>query len=306
MSTSDLELLGAGREAEIFAWKDGRALRLARDPSNGAMIDREVSALAAAQQAGAHVPRVYERVTVDGRPGVVLDRVDGIDLLGSLAGRPWTVRAVGKTLGVEHAACTGSRRQPGSRICTTSCGIGSRRRSCRTRCGRVPSRASKRYRPATGSCTATSIRRTCSAAANGYVVIDWTNGMSGDPAADVARTILLMGGGKLADGTPVVVRVLAPVVRRPSSRATSAPTRASCRSTAASSTAGCPSGRRRASPRTSRRNESSCSTARASYFFVRSCGTHQPSTTTSSAIRPAPTIATQASADSAVAVRNAV
>ena len=50
--------------------------------------------------------------------------------------------------------------------------------------------------------------------ADGYVVIDWTNGMSGDPAADVARTILLMGGGKLADGTPVVVRVLAPVARR--------------------------------------------------------------------------------------------
>ena len=49
---------------------------------------------------------------------------------------------------------------------------------------------------------------------NGYVVIDWTNGMRGDPAADVARTILLLGGGKLADGTPVVVRVLAPLVRR--------------------------------------------------------------------------------------------
>jgi len=49
---------------------------------------------------------------------------------------------------------------------------------------------------------------------HGYVVIDWTNGMSGDPAADVARTILLMGGGKLADGTAVVVRVIAPVARR--------------------------------------------------------------------------------------------
>ena len=50
--------------------------------------------------------------------------------------------------------------------------------------------------------------------ADGYVVIDWTNGMKGDPAADIARTILLMGGGKLADGTPVVVRVIAPVARR--------------------------------------------------------------------------------------------
>ena len=45
-------------------------------------------------------------------------------------------------------------------------------------------------------------------------MIDWTNGASGDPAADVARTILLMGGGKLADGTALVVRVIAPVARR--------------------------------------------------------------------------------------------
>ena len=49
---------------------------------------------------------------------------------------------------------------------------------------------------------------------NGYVVIDWTNGASGDPAADVARTILLMSGGKPADGTALVVRVIAPVARR--------------------------------------------------------------------------------------------
>jgi len=49
---------------------------------------------------------------------------------------------------------------------------------------------------------------------DGYVVIDWTNGMSGDPAADVARTVLLTGGGKLADDTAVIVRMIAPVARR--------------------------------------------------------------------------------------------
>ena len=69
-TTSDLELLGAGREAEIFAWEDGRVLRLAREPSADAMIEREVTALAAAQRAGAHVPRVYERVTVESDPAL--------------------------------------------------------------------------------------------------------------------------------------------------------------------------------------------------------------------------------------------
>ena len=104
MSIADLDLIGGGREAEVFAWDDGRVLRLARDPLDVGMIEREAIALAAASEAGAHVPRVHERVTVDGRPGVVLDRVDGVDLLTRLSRRPWTVRSIARTLGAEHAA----------------------------------------------------------------------------------------------------------------------------------------------------------------------------------------------------------
>ena len=214
VSTSDLELLGAGREAEIFAWKDGRVLRLARDPV------RRRDDRARGERAGGGSARrrpraaVYERVTVDGRPGVVLDRVDGIDLLGSLAGRPWTVRSVGKTLGVEHAAL--------HRV-EAPAGLPDLHDELRHRLAsplvpdEVRTRALARLdalpdgdRLLHGDFHPANLLR----GTDGYVVIDWTNGMSGDPAADVARTILLMGGGKLADGTPVVVRVLSPVVRR--------------------------------------------------------------------------------------------
>jgi aminoglycoside phosphotransferase (APT) family kinase protein len=174
VQAGDLELLGAEREAEVFAWDDGRVLRLARDPSRTAMVEREVTALAAAHGAGARVPGVHERITVDGRPGIVLDRIDGVDLLDWLAGHPWAVRSVGKTLGIEHAALH-----------------------------RVEAPGHGDFHPA-------NLLRT----ADGYAVIDWTNATSGDPVADVARTILLMGSGKLADGAPVVVRVLAPVARR--------------------------------------------------------------------------------------------
>ena len=214
MSTSELELLGAGREAEIFAWRDGRVLRLARNPADTGMIEREAIALAAAHNAGANVPGAYERVTVAGRPGVVLDRVDGIDLLGSLAGRPWTVKSVGKILGVEHAAL--------HRI-EAPAGLPDLRDELRHRLASPLVPADVRVRTLErldalpdgdrllhGDFHPANLLRT----AGGYVVIDWTNGMSGDPAADVARTVLLTGGGKLADGTSIVVRVLAPVARR--------------------------------------------------------------------------------------------
>jgi aminoglycoside phosphotransferase (APT) family kinase protein len=214
VSASDLELLGAGREAEIFAWDHGRVLRLARDASREEMIEREVIALTAAHDAGANVPGVRERVTVDGRPGVILDRVEGVDLLDSLASRPWTVRSVGRTLGVEHAAL--------HRV-EAPAGLPDLHDELRHRLGSslvpedVRTRALERLaalpagnRLLHGDFHPANLLRT----PDGYVVIDWTNGTSGDPAADVARTILLTGGGKLAEGTPVVVRVLAPVARR--------------------------------------------------------------------------------------------
>jgi aminoglycoside phosphotransferase (APT) family kinase protein len=48
----------------------------------------------------------------------------------------------------------------------------------------------------------------------GCVVIDWTSGTSGDPAADVARTVLLAGGGTLPDDASALIRAIAPSLRR--------------------------------------------------------------------------------------------
>lgn len=50
--------------------------------------------------------------------------------------------------------------------------------------------------------------------ANGCVVIDWTNGTRGDPAADVARSILLTGDAALPADAPIVLRVVGPFARR--------------------------------------------------------------------------------------------
>lgn len=195
MPSGDLVLLGAGREAEVFAWDEGRVLRLARDPRRSGMIEREAAALAAAHEAGANVPAVHELVTVDGRPGVVLDRVDGIDLLTWLGRRPWTFWSVARTLGVEQAALhrvEAPAALPGLRDDLR------RRLDSPLVPEDVRGRALGRLallpdgnRLLHGDFHPGNLLRT----ADGCVVIDWTNGTSGDPAADVARSILLAGKG---------------------------------------------------------------------------------------------------------------
>jgi aminoglycoside phosphotransferase (APT) family kinase protein len=95
--------IGQGREAEILEWGEGRVLRLLWSADREPWLDREELALRAACAAGAPAPAVYDRVIFDGRPGLVMERADGPDLLTRLGRRPWTIHAAGRALGRLHA-----------------------------------------------------------------------------------------------------------------------------------------------------------------------------------------------------------
>src|SRR5437588_11492046 len=103
VSLDELVLLAAGREAEIYALDAGRVLRLAFSGSQREVVDREALVLDAAREAGVPVPVVHERVTVAGRPGLIVDRLDGRDLLTRLEHQPWLVWSAARTLGLAHA-----------------------------------------------------------------------------------------------------------------------------------------------------------------------------------------------------------
>lgn len=80
--------IGQGREAEILEHGDDRVLRLLWDADREPWLDREDVALRAGSAAGAPVPAAYERMIVDGRPGLVMDgSTDRICSRGSARGR---------------------------------------------------------------------------------------------------------------------------------------------------------------------------------------------------------------------------
>jgi aminoglycoside phosphotransferase len=91
--------VGQGREAEILAWGDGKVLRLAWQPERRPLLEREAVAMRATRAAGVPVPEVHELVEVAGRPGLVMERVDGPDLLTLVGKQPcrvfWTARISG-------------------------------------------------------------------------------------------------------------------------------------------------------------------------------------------------------------------
>ncbi|GAA2228245.1 aminoglycoside phosphotransferase family protein [Promicromonospora sukumoe] len=93
--------IGVGREAEVYAWGPDAVVKLYRSGFDG----HHTEALALAGLAGYRVaPALVDVVTGDGRPGLVLERLAGADMLDVLRRRPWQVRALARTLAETHLA----------------------------------------------------------------------------------------------------------------------------------------------------------------------------------------------------------
>lgn len=90
INVSDLPLLGAGRTSEIYALDDKLALKLyyRQIPHENAV--RNYHLLQASREAGVPVPSVYEMIEIDGRDGMIMDRLVGktADALIAGAGLP--------------------------------------------------------------------------------------------------------------------------------------------------------------------------------------------------------------------------
>jgi aminoglycoside phosphotransferase (APT) family kinase protein len=205
--TEQRRLVGEGREAEIFEWDEGRVLRLMRDPDREESMHRSVAAMAAARASGAPVPEVFEEVTLDGRPGVVMSRVDGDDLFAEISRRPWRFVGYALELGVVHARLHDAVAPPSlmtqRELSTSRIERVDLDRDLRELALATLTRLPDGDRVLHGDFHPGNVLVTTT----GPVVIDWTNAARGDAAADVARTQLMLRLGAVPPGTPALIRM---------------------------------------------------------------------------------------------------
>ena len=210
---AQLEKLGEGREAEVFAQADGRALRLFRD-GFARDVEHERLAIAAARAGHIPAPLLHELLSMAGREGVVLDRVDGETQLELVGRKPWILlreaRRTGRLHARLHAIAAPERLQ-------------SLQERVRERIGR----AGAPERLATTALKAMAELPSASQLCHGdyhpgnllveasgrHFVIDWGGASAGPPEADVARTIVLLRLGDPDNPSPAI-RLITRYARR--------------------------------------------------------------------------------------------
>lgn len=83
-------LLGAGATAEVFEWGQDKVLKLYFDKySNSDWVNNEAKIGQIISESGINSPAVYGEVEVEGRRGIIYQRIFGKTILEHVATQPW-------------------------------------------------------------------------------------------------------------------------------------------------------------------------------------------------------------------------
>ncbi len=97
------QLIGQGATAEIYAWGEDQVLKLVFPSWPRIAVESEAQAARVAAEAGVPTPAVGEIIEVDGRLGVVFERVDGPSMTEQVVRHPWQLRRAARQSAELHA-----------------------------------------------------------------------------------------------------------------------------------------------------------------------------------------------------------
>lgn len=201
--------IAAGRTAEVYAWEDGKVLKLYFDWFPLDAIRFEQSATRAVFESGVPSPAVGEIFQVNGRNGLVYQRLEGGTMLDDLNRAPWRLFQHAHRMADLHAAMHAkaagaaipAQRQRLERKINTAKALPERLR--------VMALAALEKMPDSDRlCHGDFHPGNIMFTRQGPVIIDWMDGSRGNPLADTARTsIMLRGVAATGEGaTPLLVQ----------------------------------------------------------------------------------------------------
>ncbi len=195
--------MAEGRTAEIYPWDDGHILKLYRDWCPSDWVDYEARIAGAVYAAGVPSPAVGPIVDVNGRRGLVYERLEGISMLQELNAHPWKMPKLARALAelqvqIHRQSITSlpSYRDRLERDIRNAAALPEDlREKVFAMLVALPDEQ--------GLCHGDFHPGNILMTKRGPVVIDWMTACAGVPGADVARTLLLCSIGAKAAGKQV-------------------------------------------------------------------------------------------------------
>lgn len=181
-----------GRTAQVLIWDNNRVLKLFREGFELSHVQKEERIARTAFEAGLPVPAVHGIVEVEGRYGIVFDRVDGPLMMEELFTKPGELTYLTKLFAEIHAKMHA----------ITVPGFPSQRQKLASQI-RSAARLSEKAKDAALSaltrlpdgdklCHGDYHPGNILMSSRGPIVIDCADASQGNPHADVARTLLLL------------------------------------------------------------------------------------------------------------------
>jgi uncharacterized protein (TIGR02172 family) len=207
-----IELLGKpialGRTAEIYAWDEGHVLKLFRDWCPAEWAKEEAEITRAIHASGLPVPAVGEVIKLNGRNGLIYERIDGLSMLEAFKRKPWTLFRSARLFAELHVAMHAyslpqlpSQKQRLERKIRAAKGLSVTMQDAALL-------ALQTMPDGDALCHGDFHPDNILVTARGPIIIDWSEATRGNPLADVARTSLLLSLGAPPPGTPASARWL--------------------------------------------------------------------------------------------------
>lgn len=196
-------LFATGRTAEVFEYGPGRLVKVLRPGFDEDLLTVEEQACAALVAAGAPAAKTFGRLVHDGRPGLIMERLDGQDMLTAVQRRPWRSAALATILAGTHASiheASGTdlpdvKQRLAAKIDDASGVLGfTEREAAKGRLRVLPSGDRLLH----GDLHPGNVLM----AGSGAVPIDWPDATRGPVAPDIVRTLWLLSAAAVPDEMP--------------------------------------------------------------------------------------------------------
>ncbi len=193
--------IGRGRTAEVFLWKDNRILKLFLEWCPVTLVEEEVRITRAVHKAGLPVPAVEGIVELDGRRGIIFERIDGPSMLRESTTKLWRFPQLALALAELHVAmhaCELSelpsyQHRLESEIRDVSLLPANFKEAALQTLGQLPD--------GNALCHGDFHPDNVLMSSCGPIIIDWFTTTKGNPLADAAMTSLLLRLGDPLPGT---------------------------------------------------------------------------------------------------------